>query len=375
MHLPNVGNQGRRNFREEFKIYIIMNDNKNLKLFSLLFFVAFASVSCWATAESLHLLLPQFPVVFCWIVTIGFFIVASIGTKLIVDSLNQNIYLEKRGTKLVGGFVILLVFWLVCSMPTNTHTFFYRSVIGSKVSQDISMTKSYLDQIRNNTVIEDLIKARVTELHNAVEIKLGELEAEIKNPANLGFGPKSEDILRQFAEMLSVVKVEPLSNRGYSVQDRQKLVDAYRQKIYTLRDAKAQSIVNELRATDEKIYTSQATTDYKNLELVEKYIDDGTLDVNDADDIKEIDAKLIKGYSTIKTYEKHVTFQTPEDKDDYTSPNQVTKVKRMLSVIDVWKDFIDGKYAGQGFLFWIIISVLVDIAAFIFFDLSFKKRE
>ena len=47
----------------------------------------------------------------------------------------------------------------------------------------------------------------------------------------------------------------------------------------------------------------------------------------------------------------------------------------MISVFDVWKDFLNGEYKGHGFLFWIIISILVDIAAFIFFDIAFKKRD
>lgn len=100
-----------------------MNENKFLKVFCLLAFLAFAAVSCWATAESLHLLLPSWPLAMCWVVTIGFFFIASWGTKMIVDSLNQKIYLEKRGLRLLGGIFILLVFWLACSMPTNTHTF------------------------------------------------------------------------------------------------------------------------------------------------------------------------------------------------------------------------------------------------------------
>ena len=69
-----------------------MEQNNILRLLSLVGFLAFAGVSVWATAESLHLLLSSWPVVLCWIVSFGFFIMASLGTKLIVDSLNQNIY-------------------------------------------------------------------------------------------------------------------------------------------------------------------------------------------------------------------------------------------------------------------------------------------
>ena len=80
--------------------------NKFLKLLFLIAFCALAGVSCWATAESLHMLLDTWPIVFCWIVTIAFFIIASLGTKLIVDSLNQNVYVEKRGIKLMAGVLI-----------------------------------------------------------------------------------------------------------------------------------------------------------------------------------------------------------------------------------------------------------------------------
>ena len=113
-------------FFKTIKTEYNMEENKTLKIISICGFIVFATVSCWATAESLHLLLPNLPLLVCWAVTVGFFVIASWGSKMIVDSLNQNIYLEKRGIRLIGGIIIVLFFWLICSMPTNTHTFFYR---------------------------------------------------------------------------------------------------------------------------------------------------------------------------------------------------------------------------------------------------------
>ena len=350
-----------------------MNENKYLKIFSILGFLAFAAVSCWATAESLHLLLSTWPLVICWIVTIGFFFIASWGTKMIVDSFNQQIYMEKRGAHLVAGILLVLVFWLLCSMPTNTHTFFYRTVINDKVTNDIATTQGYLAQIKDNTVTEGRIQLRCAEVKNKVEVKLGELKAEIMNEANPGFGPQSEKILRDFAELLGVAKVEPLSKRGTSQQDRQKLYDAYRTKIYILLESRLINIVKEMTPAN-KNYQKEANKDYKNLELVKKYINDGTLDLNNADDIKQICDKLNAGYATIRNYKQFVDFKNEIDEIAYASPNAVTKVKRLTSVFDVWMDFFNGEYAGHGFLFWIIISVLVDVAAFIFFDIAFKKR-
>ena len=82
-----------------------MEENKTLRLISVCGFAIFAAVSCWATAESLHLLLPSWPIFMCWAVTIGFFVIASIGTKLIVDSFPQDEKLIFGPDKNLGGYI------------------------------------------------------------------------------------------------------------------------------------------------------------------------------------------------------------------------------------------------------------------------------
>lgn len=276
-----------------------MEQKNYLKLIWTVAFIAFAAVSCWATSESLHLLLSSWPLAMCWIVTIGFFIIASLGTKMIVDSLNQNIYLEKRGLHLVGGIVIVLIFWLICSMPTNTHTFFYRTVINDKVNTDISITRGYLNQIKNNTNNKTQATKKVDELKNNMDILLGELEAEIKNEENPGFGRKSKEILRKFATLFGVDKVEPLSYKGTSKQDREKLCDAYRTKIYILAENRASNImVHILSPNSDNI--KEVKRDEENLAIVKKSIEDKTINLNDAEDIKDVCDKLNTAYNTVK---------------------------------------------------------------------------
>lgn len=351
-----------------------MEQKNYLKLIWMVAFIAFAAVSCWATAESLHLLLSSWPLAMCWVVTVGFFIIASLGTKMIVDSLNQDIYLEKRGLRLVGGIVIVLIFWLICSMPTNTHTFFYRTVINDKVNTDISTTRGYLSQIKNNTNNKTQATVKVNELKNNVDVLLGELEAEIKNEVNPGFGPKSKEILRKFATFLEVDKVEPLSYKGTSKQDRDKLCDAYRTKIYILAENRATNIMAHILSPNSD-NIKEVKRDDENLALVKKYIGDKTINLNDAEDVEDVCDKLNTAYNTVKKNSDFINFSSKTDEANYTADNPITKVKRMISVFDVWEDFMAGEYAGHGFMFWIIISILVDIAAFIFFDLAFKKRE
>lgn len=356
-------------------IYVCkMNDNKFLKLFCVAGFLAFAAVSCWATSESLHLLLPSLPILACWAVTIGFFFIASWGTKMIVDSLNQNVYMEKRGTTLVSGILIVLVFWLLCSMPTNTHTFFFRNLIDDQVTSDIAATKGYLAQIKDNTVTDARIQARCAEVENQINTKLQSLEAEIKNPLNPGNGPETEKILGEIAQILGVNKINKLSGAGNSPQERKTLYQAYRDVIMLQLDNKKMNIVKEMMPSN-KNYVKVATKDWKNLELTKNYIDNGSLSLTDADDIKTITNNINQGYATIKTYQQFVDFKNDADKEAYTCANPQTKVSRLLSVYDVWVDFLSGKQGGLAFVFWIIISILVDVAAFIFFDIAFKKRD
>ncbi len=350
-------------------------ENKFIKLFYIIAFVAFACVSCWATAESLHMLLPTWPLYAVYVVTIGFFAIASLGTKMIIDSLNQNIYLEKRGLRLIGGIFIILVFWLVCSMPTNTHTFFYRSVANGIAKEDIQTTTGYLNQLINDTQIENQIKAKQTELDNKVKAKLTDLETEIKNEARPGFGPKSKEILCQFAELLDVPRVEQLTYNSTSEQQRQKLVDMYRTKIYALADTKKQSIRNSMEAANKVEYQKAAKNAATNIELIAEQMNNDPSALNDIAFAHELDNRLLTGYATIKTYKNFVSFDPKSDEERYTAQHPITRIKRLMSVFDVWKDTLNGVYKGHGFIFWILISILVDIAAFIFFDLAFKKEE
>ena len=282
--------------------------------------------------------------------------------------------MEKRGATLLGGIVIVLVFWLFCSMPTNTHTFFYRNLIDEKVTNDIATTQGYLTQIKDNTVTDAKIKARCAEVEKQINIKLQSLEAEIKNPLNPGNGPETEMILGEIAQILGVNKINKLSGAGNSVSERNKLYQAYRDVILLQLDNKKMNIVKEMLPTNDN-YRKIASKDLKNLELIKEYKDKGQLLLTDADDVKTVCDKLNQSYSTIKTYQQFVDFKNEADKDIYTSPNPQTKVSRLLSVYDVWVDFLTGKQGGLAFVFWIIISILVDVAAFIFFAIAFKKRD
>lgn len=358
-----------------------MNSNSYTKAAMVALYLAFAAISCWATAESLHLLLPDWPQAAAWVVTIGFFVIASWGTKMITDSLNQNIYMEHRGLKLTGGIFIVLVFWLLCSMPTNTHTFYYRSHVKEIVTQDIGTTCDYLKQIRNKEhtsteITNDTVKVKVE-----IEGKIKALEAEIMNPANPGDGPYSREILRDIANSLGTKDIRPLSSKGNSKQDREKLCQAYEEMIYPQLRTKIMSIVNEHKTKDHSD-SKEAGDNLYQLEETKKAIEGKpnklgrSIDLNDAEDMRFVCDRINDGYVTIEKYKDFVNFTNAADrKKFYDEKNPQTEVSQLLSVYDVWHVFLTGKAGGLHFAFWIFISVLIDIAAFVFFDIAFKKED
>lgn len=346
-------------------------DRNYLKLLWLIGYIAFAGISCYTTAESLHMLIPSWSKIMIWVLTIGFFIMASLGTKMIVDSLNQNKYVENRTLRLVGGIFLVLVFWLSFSFPTNTHTFFYRAAIDDKVITDIVTTRGYLTQIEDNSGNQAQAKLKVEELESRVTALVDELTAEIMNEANPGLGNHSKKILGQLATTLGVSKIESLSYIGTSEQDRQKLCEAYRKKIFMMMQTKTEQIMkNIIQPSAKNVREAKIMND--NLGKMLNYIKSKTIDLNDSEDVtgdNGVCSKLNEAYNIIRKNKDFINFSSKEEEKIYTEPNSVTNVKRMVSVYDVWIDFFNGKLGGRGFILWILASLLVDLAAFIFFDM------
>ena len=93
-------------------------------------------------------------------------------------------------------------------------------------------------------------------------------------------------------------------------------------------------------------------------------------------EIRQCEKELKDGYNIVSTNKVFIDFdKNTDDKEVYTQENAETRTKRMASVIDVFfVDFLKGKYPGS-FWYYVLLSILVDIAAFIFFDIAFKKNN
>ena len=368
-----------------------MNQNKFLRIFSFFAFIAFMLISCWATVESLHLLLPDWPIPIFWILTVGVFVLASMGSKLIVDSFNPNDYVPNKGWRLIGGVVLLGLFWILFSLPTNTHTFFYKSVVKEVLQTELVFVKDKLEELADGGRAKKMVETEKNELISKVEAAFQSLEREILDPNNSGYGPKAEKALLDLQAILgkSFQKPKYVSSREGRLNCLESLKKQKDDLLKIELDRKDRELENRLSTKNIQneiksniVYISQA------LQLLQKdskafftpQKNSKGVVVDNFEITKNI---LTNSLSTIRNYSDSFVDVYSNEKsilgDDYQTNGKkgqdiISKTKRLESVIDVWKDFFAGKYVGRGFIFWIIIAALVDLGGFIFFDIAFKKR-
>ena len=356
-----------------------------LKILWIVLYLLLAALSCIVTEESIHLSFPTYSVPMCWIITISFYIIASFGGSLLLDSFARKPVIEfidvkhHRTACMIVGTLIIVVFWLVFSMPTNTHTFLYRNQIDKTVSEDITTTTKYLEQLKVAKVTEEKIAKEQNRVSNDVHAKARELYEEIKNAIVPGDGPKAAEIRNDLKDLLQVTSFEKLSyNGGTSKADRERLCDLYRSKIEGMLDVRLAAIreyyinLDRMRPT----YVTDATTKIDNIKVWESAWQQKKVDVSDAGDIRDLQKRLSDGYATIKNYKDFVVFSDDGgvDKNRYTAPVLTTRIERLISVLDTWWDFLRGRFgANLAMVFCIFIAVLVDLAAFVFFYLALKK--
>ena len=51
--------------------------------------------------------------------------------------------------------------------------------------------------------------------------------------------------------------------------------------------------------------------------------------------------------------------------------------ERLINVTEVWTDYMKGKFSNEnsGMIYWILLSLVIDLAAFCFFNVAFKQEE
>lgn len=351
------------------------------KIISILAFIALAGFSCFWTAESLFIWQPSITLIGAWLIAIVFYIIASICFSRFIKGFEkygdfgQGLF-ASRGGHLLFGLVGLIVFWLMVSLPTNTHTLLYRASIKEIIKSDLTRTQGYLQGLKDNNVEIKKIEDRYKSKKDAVDALIIRLVAEIDNPSALGIGHRFETILVELDRTLfegdkGDKKIQRVASVGTTRSQWLTAINYYQSQAYEqlkLYRAKCDHEIDEV-----KRMMGSKTLDnlIRNCEIA--LSDVNKMDGVDNDIIKTATDDLANGYSFIKANSQYIAFKD-KDKERYTRDGAMPEAKEMLSVPDVWKDYLTtDKYNGHGFIWWVFIALLVDLAGFVFFNLAFCK--
>ncbi len=343
-----------------------MNRQNNLlRILKIAVYLALLIISTWATVESLHMLLPSIPIVVLWVLSAILYFVASLGTKMIFRSFNHNERIDGRFKMLIGGILLVLFFWVGLILPTNTHTFFYNSVIKNTSLQELTNTSKNLLSL--STTGHTIIESEKQAFEGKVKTDIDSWASEILNAGDPGSGVRAETILQRISTQIGDIQRLTLKSKRQA-------------DLIIFRDQMVSQMRSKLKIKSDEIYDARlknydATINQNELKSLQNRIAD------------EID--FVKSTGKVRSKAKDVLLESDAIIDKYTEILQKTgfknssliqgtatpKIIELENVVQVWKNFFRGEYKQQGFVFWILLAFLIDVAGFIFYSIAFKKNE
>ena len=347
------------------------------RIIAIIAFLALAGFSCFWTAESLLIWQPSITLVGAWLIAVVFYIIASICFSIFLKAFDRNAWFQpglfsSRAGHLIWGFLGIILFWIVFSLPTNTHTLLYRASIKNVVTTDLNRTLGYLQELKDNNLEITKINDKYKNKEEAVDALILRLIAEIDNPSRLGIGPRFETVLLELDAELGT-KLQRSAEVGNNRTQWLATVNYYQTQAYAqLKLYRAEC--------DKEISRIQ---DLTNSSVLNGLIENCRIALDDVNQMQGVNHNIIdaavndlrNAYSFINANSQYISFKDGE-KELYTKEGAIPEAQAMLSVPYVWKDFLTtDKYDRHGFIWWVFIALLVDLAAFIFFNMAISNKN
>lgn len=348
----------------------------NKRFFWFIAFLVVAALSCWATASSFMLIIPL-PWYVIWAMTIVFFVFASYAFKMIMDAIHNDGSVENPKVKLWGGLALLLLTWVVISLPTNAHTFFYKLQIKNVLTQDLNTTEVYTTQLAKKEY-----RAKPDEIFPKLRADCQTELLAFKNEAT-GTGPSTLPNINKFSLRYIDNINAKLGNEGkysmyrpvitYNATDTRNEIQTAESSLNTVLD-----IIDKDKYRIDTKFAIQARKDLDNIKIMQEVIDSlvqiGHLAYPSSEPyIKQAEGILSLAYTNINMHNEYARFNNEDDEKLYTATNLETRTSRFLHPYKVMGDFFIGKIPFI-FIFWIALSILLDVLGFISFDLASKKE-
>jgi len=355
-------------------------------------FVFLATISCLATAQSLTLtlgldFLPFWAtLILAFILSVFVYILTSYCFKQMIDSHNDKYCasihktVPDRRKMFWGGLLGVLFFWIICSLPTNTHSMLHMKVAKQVALAELDKQKEVLS---NKLILTDIdfkkdFRNDSSQLSTSIGILREKFANEVTHQGRPGLGDSAKVILHNIEIKCEVPVGSHFITTGFENVAPNIIVETFDPQINKLcekridvlrgiRDNKIADSYNEKIALGNLISSiSDARDGLKN----------GKINVTQAR--KVID----DGYSYNSDYEKEMLdkIEVLKKEEDGHNPNNIKsyvtyRIDRLYSVFNVWGDFFSGKLPKEfDMLYWIMWAAILDIAALIFSGIAFRGK-
>lgn len=347
-------------------------------------FAGLAAISCWWTSESLFhskLFGEETPKIVYWVVVICFYVIISLGTKWIIDSLNMQSDVSHRRLKLIGGLLIVVAFWIAVGLPTNAHTLLYNRSAKSVAQKELKWQEGQLAVFI--TDIDDFVEQKRSEIMQPVmEIRqLKEtLTGEILHPDRPGFAKEAEEILQKIEAKLGIEigSIPRIRAANSSKNEMNRLRQHYSNAIDKQLELLVAKLVNDanVKVANYTATVADAENATKKVKAVYAALD--AKDEKREEVLAEARNQINNAYNVL---DSPLLPTTKLSRDRYVDEKRGMPSNRLINVVEVvYKDYLQGdlskKYdmpETKGLIYLILLSLLVDVGAFLFFNIAFKK--
>lgn len=343
---------------------------------SLFAFVVFAGVSCYYTSESLILSEAlgkgTVSVIFTILLVIGFFGLTSLGSKWVVDSLMDS-NPKHPWLKLIGGTLVIIAFWLCVSFPTNIHSLLYNRAAVPVALKESSWLETELNTITEDTALVMRLSSDIIKTKNRIDGMKEQLEQEIMHPNRLNVGDSATRIIRRIEQLM---ELDPGTILIVKNMTPQKAVDHYNKTINKLQEdwwkRKTMEFIAKLPGHEQN--QIRATELLKEIKGYRKALEK---EKSTHIVLHNMQTSLNNAYDLI---DKYIFFKGATSREEYAINQHGMSLTRLTNVGEViYGDYLHKKLkqydlpATKSLFYLVLIALLFDLAAFLFFNIAFQK--
>lgn len=154
------------------------------KISLLLLFIFLGGICCHFCAESLFLSGLGLRKTTIWLIVIPIFCIFIIGTKSLFDSIDNNVFFERRKRKTMLSIAMVVFCGLLIIVPCQTHALYYKTNIEREALFDLITTKEYLRIIQEEN--PNKIDVEIKQIER-IEFSIASGRMKLNNKGNIGY--------------------------------------------------------------------------------------------------------------------------------------------------------------------------------------------